>query len=219
MNMHTEKPSRRFVWWFALIFLSLGLAGIFAFGLQAFVAALIRPLAILFWFIHYVLPEVVVWAVVAILGAVLAMRARWGLRARRSQWEGGKAPVSSTENKGVASIADLIRQAEVSGMSRDILGRQLGEVAVALLCRRRCISPGAAWQLIYREEWPIDRRVYGILFPQQPSCPAKQYFQDLEYAVRFLEDYDRGGINDNQRDGCQSGSAHLPDGPSYCRED
>jgi hypothetical protein len=195
--MHTEKPKRRFVWWLALLLLSLGLAGLFVFGLQPLLVALIRPLVILFWFID-VLPEVVVWVVVVILGAVLAMWDRGSLTSRRPQREGEKAPVSSTENKGVDSISNLIQRAQVSSVARNIVGWQLAGVAVTLLCRRRCISPREAWQLMYREKWPMDQRVYGVLFPQQTLYPANEYLQNLGYAVSFLEHYDRGSMNDNR---------------------
>ena len=198
--MHIRKLKRRFVWWLSLVLLSLALAGLFAFGVQGLLVALIRPVLMLFWFID-VLPEIVVWAVVVILGAVVALRARGALPHphHHTRLETKKAPVSFAENETVASIASLVKRVETSGVARDVLGRHLAELAVSLLCRRRCISPPEAWRLMHREQWPTDQRVYGVLFPEQTSHPAGEHLQDLEYAVRFLEHYDRGGIDDNSR--------------------
>ena len=197
--MHIRKLKRRFVWWLSLVLLSLALAGLFVFGVQGLLVALIRPVLMLFWFID-ILPEIVIWAMVVILGAAVALRARQALPPHHhTQQESEKALVSSKESAMVTSIASLVQHAETSSVARDVLGRHLAELAVSLLCRRRCISPPEAWRLMHREQWPTDQRVYGVLFPEQTSHPAGEHLQDLEYAVRFLEHYDRGGIDDDPR--------------------
>ena len=197
--MHIKKPDRRLVWWLALLLLSLALAGIFVFGMQDLLVALISPVLMLFWLID-LLPEFVVWAMVVILGAAVAQRARRALPLHHhTQLEVKKEPISFTENETVAYIASLVQQANTSMVARDILGRHLAELAVSLLCRRQCISPPEAWNLMHRGKWPMDQRIYRVLFPPQALRPAKKYLQALEYTVTFLEHYDRGGIDDNPR--------------------
>jgi len=231
--MRMDKLSGRRIWWLALLLLSLTLAGIFAVGMRDLLIALVTPLLGLIWFID-MLPEYVIWVVVVILGAIVALAARGALTQREgetppalppaniafmqtteflgtvkvlralrkltpgpTQQGGKKALVSSTKSETVASIASLVQRSKTSATARDILGRHLAELAVSLLCRRRCISPPEAWRLMHRGKWPTDQRIYRTLFPQESLFPTNKHLDDLQHALEFLEDYDRGGADDN----------------------
>ena len=165
-------------------------AGLLVLALRRPLAAFLDEAVIGLWWLVNVVPQQVIWVLLAVVGFVVAFSlGRSPLRARVEP-----TPPSPPRRTQAERLSQLIELAETSQWAREVLGRRLSETTAGLRALREGRHPDEVREEIRSGRWPADPVLTGVLQPQgMEDGNNGGYAQALAHTLHALERYSKGG--------------------------